>query len=445
MPLINGEKWACEACVRGHRVSTCQHHDRELQHIKKKGRPVSQCQHCRSLRKSRSAHTRCDCGEKMFKCAHLKTTHEGHTDSCCCNHGGRCTCCHKKEYSQLETVLESASPGSGPVRIKKPVPSRRRATVHAESMLSFDEHGNRKTTSKCARASQKFEPYQLNRQNSTYSLHSASPADSPGCDSPSSSSISFPERRQSKSEAASPLMIGSSRSLSELNAQLPQLDLGSTNSLWSGGKFDLYSGLSEIEQPMFSAGLSAPSIDWNQYDGLEFATKAAPDFAPSNYSQPQSYGGFDLGSSEQPPTLTTTTSTSGEPSEIDDWISNSFENLDGSRYRTSTIGTGFDVSQITQNLLNSSGDLSKLDYDQFKMMKAGTQFLPTPASLAGDDPVLAPTSASMGGFPQTLVDEDPNLWMGSADYCHGLPSSDYQLPLADSPDEYLMTTFWGPQ
>jgi hypothetical protein len=52
--------------------------DRPLQHINKKGRPVSQCQHCRSLRKSRSAHTKCDCGEKMFKCAHLKTTVEGH-------------------------------------------------------------------------------------------------------------------------------------------------------------------------------------------------------------------------------------------------------------------------------------------------------------------------------------------------------------------------------
>jgi hypothetical protein len=52
--------------------------DRPLQHINKKGRPVSQCQHCRSMRKSRSAHTKCDCGEKMFKCAHLKTTVDGH-------------------------------------------------------------------------------------------------------------------------------------------------------------------------------------------------------------------------------------------------------------------------------------------------------------------------------------------------------------------------------
>jgi len=66
--LIKGEKYACEACVRGHRVSNCQHSDRPLQHINKKGRPVSQCTHCRTLRKSRSAHVRCECGEK----AHTK-------------------------------------------------------------------------------------------------------------------------------------------------------------------------------------------------------------------------------------------------------------------------------------------------------------------------------------------------------------------------------------
>lgn len=88
--LIKGEKYACEACVRGHRVSNCQHSDRPLQHINKKvytvhfycramltcltqGRPVSQCTHCRTLRKSRSAHVRCDCGEKAHNkgaCTH---------------------------------------------------------------------------------------------------------------------------------------------------------------------------------------------------------------------------------------------------------------------------------------------------------------------------------------------------------------------------------------
>lgn len=113
--IIDGEKYACEACVRGHRVSNCQHSgksfldikacgiavaarctpklsytcralanlvlstDRPLQHINKKGRPVSQCAHCRAMRKSRSAHVKCDCGEKTSKCAHLQPTVEGHT------------------------------------------------------------------------------------------------------------------------------------------------------------------------------------------------------------------------------------------------------------------------------------------------------------------------------------------------------------------------------
>jgi hypothetical protein len=52
--------------------------DRPLQHINKKGRPVSQCNHCRTMRKSRSAHIKCDCGEKTSKCAHLQQPVDGH-------------------------------------------------------------------------------------------------------------------------------------------------------------------------------------------------------------------------------------------------------------------------------------------------------------------------------------------------------------------------------
>lgn len=38
--------------------------DRPLSHINKKGRPVSQCPHCRGLRKARTSHAKCECGEK---------------------------------------------------------------------------------------------------------------------------------------------------------------------------------------------------------------------------------------------------------------------------------------------------------------------------------------------------------------------------------------------
>ena len=86
----------------------------------KKGRPVTQCQHCRQERKKRSAHVSCDCGssEKQHhskeKCIHLREAEErakaGHVDDyhletdpahlaavaeeqgCCCHHGGKCTC-----------------------------------------------------------------------------------------------------------------------------------------------------------------------------------------------------------------------------------------------------------------------------------------------------------------------------------------------------------------
>ncbi|PLB43330.1 copper-fist-domain-containing protein [Aspergillus steynii IBT 23096] len=44
--LIDGEKWACEACVRGHRVTTCKHHDRSLIRINRKGRPFATCSVC---------------------------------------------------------------------------------------------------------------------------------------------------------------------------------------------------------------------------------------------------------------------------------------------------------------------------------------------------------------------------------------------------------------
>lgn len=311
--------------------------------------------------------------------------------------------------------------------------------MHSESILSFDENGNRRSSLKHAKPSQKCEPYQLNRQNSAYSLHSASPTDSPSCNSPSSSS-GFLDRRKSKSEAASPLMTGSA-GLTHLNGQLTPLDLSSVDYSWN--KFDMFASTSEFDQPIFSAGLSATSVDWSHYDGLDFGAKATAEFAPSNYSQPQSFGGFDMSGAEQPPTLTTSTSTSGEPSEVEDMISSSFEDLGNANgFRTGTVGTGFDMDHISQSLLSST-DLSTLDYDEFMIKKAGNQFLPTPASLAGDEPVLVSSaSATMGNFPQTLVEEDPALWMGN-DYSHGLPSGEFPLQLTDSPDGSSLAPFWG--
>ncbi|OAA75709.1 Copper fist DNA binding domain protein [Akanthomyces lecanii RCEF 1005] len=102
--IIDGETYACESCIRGHRSRNCQHNDRPLQHIKAKGRPVSQCNHCRSERKNRSAHVKCQCGKRAS---------EGGS-------GQKCRCATKKSPKQEPTKLgdisdqisELASPAS---------------------------------------------------------------------------------------------------------------------------------------------------------------------------------------------------------------------------------------------------------------------------------------------------------------------------------------------
>ncbi|RKP30063.1 copper-fist-domain-containing protein, partial [Metschnikowia bicuspidata] len=61
MVLLNGVKYACDRCIRGHRVSSCTHTDKPLTMIKPKGRPASQCSHCREQRKIKNSHSSCSC------------------------------------------------------------------------------------------------------------------------------------------------------------------------------------------------------------------------------------------------------------------------------------------------------------------------------------------------------------------------------------------------
>ncbi|OBA19578.1 hypothetical protein METBIDRAFT_13328 [Metschnikowia bicuspidata var. bicuspidata NRRL YB-4993] len=88
MVLLNGIKYACERCIRGHRVSACTHTDKTLVMIKPKGRPASQCTHCREQRKIKNAHTLCHCGKKG------KSPGQ-HLASCLCHKNSHCTCVAK--------------------------------------------------------------------------------------------------------------------------------------------------------------------------------------------------------------------------------------------------------------------------------------------------------------------------------------------------------------
>lgn len=86
MVLINGVKYACERCIRGHRVTTCTHTDQPLTMIKPKGRPALQCHHCRDQRKLKNLHVSCTCGKKG-------KSPGMHLALCPCHKNTHCNCC----------------------------------------------------------------------------------------------------------------------------------------------------------------------------------------------------------------------------------------------------------------------------------------------------------------------------------------------------------------
>ncbi|GAA5990435.1 hypothetical protein JCM10908_007371 [Rhodotorula pacifica] len=57
--LIDGVKFSCDACTRGHRQNSCKHADRPLHEVPKRGRPPTACAECRELRKNTNTHRTC--------------------------------------------------------------------------------------------------------------------------------------------------------------------------------------------------------------------------------------------------------------------------------------------------------------------------------------------------------------------------------------------------
>ncbi|KAI9342633.1 hypothetical protein BDR26DRAFT_273061 [Obelidium mucronatum] len=55
LPGISSTSFTCEPCLKGHRSNSCGHWMRRLVEVKGKGRPVSQCAHCRTRRSASAA------------------------------------------------------------------------------------------------------------------------------------------------------------------------------------------------------------------------------------------------------------------------------------------------------------------------------------------------------------------------------------------------------
>ncbi|KAL8765414.1 MAG: hypothetical protein Q9194_006578 [Teloschistes cf. exilis] len=343
--LIDGEKWACEACVRGHRVSNCQHSDRPLTHINKKGRPVSQCPHCRGLRKARASHVKCECGEKPHskeECPELgspsdlgdnavepplTTTSPDNKTTCCCTHGTRCTCALKKEY--LEPVPETGLPRTAmSFATRKP----RLQATSSETSLTHFTNGHHKPIHKHNDAHNKCgAPYKIPIPHSISGNHDIARKSSDSL--PLAQSLDYApspfhdtftaqhDVRQVRSEHGSPKPRALPR-FSGIDSPLPPLDLsypayidtiGSPlqdeylNDYWQKKPYDSYLTPHD-DAPVMSPGLSMPVVDWGALD-LAAAT--------SCYSQPPSYASFDHNNVGRP---ALTTSSSGDVSDGDEFM-----------------------------------------------------------------------------------------------------------------------------
>lgn len=265
---------------------------------------------------------------------------------------------------------------------------RRRAnTVHSDMLLGQDPNALMKATPKHNRATQKCNPYQLSRANSAHGstglglVTDARMRATLGGRSRAGSTIG---QRRVKSEATSPMMSGSS--FPQINGSLPPLDLSGIEypQYLPNNTFDLFgSGFaSDPDGPMYSAGLSSASVDWSHYDLGE----ANPEnFAPSSYSQTgaQSFNGmFDFGSgSEQLPHLANTTSTSGDVSEVEDFIPGNDGDFD-------SFGNSNFLRQ--SDVMAPNADLSSINYDSFYK---GTDL------------------STMTGTGMSTVEEDPAFWI----------------------------------
>jgi len=149
MVLINGIKYACERCIRGHRVTTCNHTDQPLMMIKPKGRPSTTCAYCKELRKSKGIKPpgTCTCGRQEKKRLAQKAKEETRAKARELA-GKNCTCNNSNIIDGIEISKENMIKKC-PVHSKKTKrsPSKKRTTTNSttgsiSSSINHNHHNH---------------------------------------------------------------------------------------------------------------------------------------------------------------------------------------------------------------------------------------------------------------------------------------------------------------
>ncbi|KAL1960325.1 hypothetical protein VTO42DRAFT_8285 [Malbranchea cinnamomea] len=348
--LIDGEKWACDACIRGHRVSSCQHSDRPLSHINRKGRPVSQCPHCRGLRKARANHVKCECGSKPHRKNDCKKESEntGKNKQCCCSHGSRCTCSGKRDADMATIPKTSPTLNTAP-------PALPALKIPANS-LNSDVMGLSHPQKTRKDVNRHSHPYPIPRTHTIHTFpdpqrHSTDHLASPD-NIVDQSGLSFhdhvPSRplpvRRARSEHGSPVPVD------EFGPQVPPVDIPYpilNHSISSPASMDLLPQsagspyVSDIDTLFDSANLTVPPVDSSTFDlyGQDAVSTTA-------FSHPASLTSYDYSGFSNPGL---TRSSSGNVSEVSD-----ISPIAG-------IPVSDSINTLQKHDLRSVGDLSKTE------------------------------------------------------------------------------------
>lgn len=121
MVLVNGVKYSCDACIKSHRASQCEHTDRPLKLLKPRGRPATTCDHCKDMRKTKNVNPSgsCHCSklEKIRKEKGITIEEDmmmtGNFDMCLCIRGEPCKCHSRRKKAQKKdkgTEIFNTSP-----------------------------------------------------------------------------------------------------------------------------------------------------------------------------------------------------------------------------------------------------------------------------------------------------------------------------------------------
>ena len=391
-------------------------------HVNKKGRPVSQCQHCRGLRKARAQHVKCDCADNAHSKENcpLETTDQKGTilssllselplipldqATCCCGHGARCNCALKKEH--LDTVPEDLPNAIPCTHSQKDTHKHRLSSLnnHKSEMTVF-QNGHHKPVHKINDAHNRCgAPYKIPARSHTIHGHreiAQKSSDSLPLTKTTLTSQETPQHHESVTSAPQPVRQVKSEHASPVLKAADTFD-PATNEL------------------------VIPRLDPNAYSYSPFENTTPPlgQVGPQDYPFPEQFPDNWFMSFEQAQTYEpglNTAGTSDSHSEVDwskynfatDSIYNTNNNLNG---HPPSYGSHDHYSHLSHpGLTSSSGDVSVEGDDYASVSRPPTfrdnsQLSNDISSIADQDDATSgseayrlSTASSYAGTPQTQM------------------------------------------